>query len=185
MEGLAEGMKGMQEAMQESMKAMFKGLKIDITVELPNDVLDSNATRVKGRVARWTIDESTFSNMEKMQALGDTLWARCSLEGLGFTPAADESVLQAALPQSQGETLQAQPVQNPPTSFQRPAPEPIVQPPELVELGGRSVIILKNGNELNVQGYYKEGDMLTLRRYGGTISLPVSSIEGVKTVERR
>ncbi len=49
--------------------------------------------------------------------------------------------------------------------------------------GGKSTVLLKNGNYIQVDGYYREADMLTFMKYGGTFSLPISAIKEVEKEE--
>lgn len=183
---ISKQMEEMQAALQESMKAFLKGLKISISLELPNKILDSNATHVQGRLARWVIDENTLANMGKGMSLPDSLWASCSLEALTFRPPTEKAVLKALAPQPVRVASPAPEAPPKPVALKpkREGP-PAGQLPDSLAKGGRSLITLKNGNIMKVDGFRKEGDMLSLRKYGGTISLPISSIETVRLLERR
>lgn len=47
---------GMGEAMAKQMAAMFAGMRIAITVVVPTDIVETNATEVAGRTAAWVFD---------------------------------------------------------------------------------------------------------------------------------
>lgn len=200
-----EGMDAaMQAAMAESMKTLMKGLKISIMVELPNEILDSNATVVEGRKANWTLDEEALLASAQSNPFGDHLWASCGLDGLSFQPPHDKTIVPASEnPQKDVEPAE---IQQPEDSLQseievEPSEHlasesslvslPIEdasldsQSSETVTSGGSSLIVLANGRQMKVDGYYKEGDMLTLRKHGGTFSIPISSVKAVQEARRR
>jgi hypothetical protein len=200
MEDFQEGMKAMEGALQESMKAFFHGLKISVLVELPNEILDSNATHVKGHKASWIVDENTIFESSAGKPLDDHLWVSCSLKGLSFRPTMEQAAKGlTANHQQEYERVKSPPKASSPqidvepdnsktslalaSQLSLPDRQKNTEPqsPETLTQGGRSLIVLKNGRRIKVDGYYKEGNMLTLRRYGGTISLPISSIDEVQT----
>lgn len=172
--------KAMEAMLKESMKKFFHGFNVAITVELPNKILESNATDSKGRLAKWKINEKMFTDLEKMKSIGDHLWVKCSLKGLSFSPPKEKDILpvsdsQTAYPSSQhspGSIAGGQKKEAQPGSPESPSLSNI-------KSGGKSTIILTNGNHIQVDGYYKEGDMLTCMKYGGTFSLPISIIQEV------
>jgi|GEM_PF-2945691 hypothetical protein len=180
-EGQEVDMKEMQSALRESMRAFFKDFRISLTVELPTEILDTNATEVMGNRAVWTIDEKTFEDMEKMTALGDRFWVRCSLKGLEFVPPEKGALPMAALPAPRRQAGFAKP--SPSSASPRPSPPPrevILDPKEAVR-GGKCVVVLKNGNQIRASSFYREGDKLILRMMGGSISIPISNIDSIRT----
>jgi hypothetical protein len=182
MNQLSDQNKDMEAALQESMKKMLSGFKVAISVELPNKIMNSNATQRKGRLAKWTFDEKMFADLEKMKSLDDSLWVECSLKGLSFIPPKEEDILPVKGSQLKKNAFPS------PHSASAEAPQPAAKlnpvtpkssPPDIS--GGRSIIDLKNGNSIEVDGYYKEGDMYTFIKHGGTFSLPKSIVKSVRT----
>ncbi len=173
--------KEMEAMLMESMKKFLHGLKVTIVVELPNKILESNATDTKGRIARWDIDEKMFTDTKKMKSFGDQLRVKCSLKGLGFSPPKEEDILPVSDPQAKKSAFPSSTSSDSMAEGKtQEAPSPS---PSTFKSGGKSTIILTNGNYIQVDGYYQEGDMLTCMKYGGTFSLPISIIQEVKKQE--
>jgi len=52
----SEGAQGMDEKAMQAMAAMFAGLRIAMTVAVPGEIIDTNATQVEGNRASWVYD---------------------------------------------------------------------------------------------------------------------------------
>lgn len=178
--------KEMEAMLMESMKKFLHGLKVAIVVELPNKILESNATDAKGRIARWDIDEKMFTDTKKMKSFGDHIWVKCSLKGLGFSPPKEEDILPVSDPKAKKRAFPSSTSSGSMAkgkTQESPSGSPKYPSPNILKSGGKSTIILTNGNYIQVDGYYQEGDMLTCMKYGGTFSLPISIIQEVKKQE--
>jgi hypothetical protein len=167
----------MKEEFLKSMGKLLKGFKVSFKITLPNKIISTNAMRSSGRSATWIIDERAIRQKERLFSDEEFFWALCSVDGLKFTPP-DESKIQRFFVHEPPEGAVKEAVSS---ANREGSPHPRRSPQKSLDLqrGGRCEIILKNGNRFNADSYSRNGEMLSVRRFGGTYSIPISSVKEI------